>query len=385
MRSIFPITFFKIENRTFVVSLIIPLIILSQIRSSFTWLTTFYIASGLVVLLFILLYFGKTTIKFPNQLSVIALYASLTIFIFLNFQVSSLITLIAFIATFQLSDEIKKKSLEYLTILLSFIIGISLLSWLLHFNEIVAFPLYRLLDLSFIGTDAYLEDYLLFVHNPQLLFPRFYSVFEEPGGVGVLSAFVIIANSFNFKDKRVLIILGGLIFTYSLAGYVVFVSGLILNRMKSLRWLILLLIGISILFIILYYVFKDVEVLQMLIFDRITNLDERGLNHRTSNDSNVFFDSYCFSLSSIFGMGNGYCRTHFGGSSYKFFIIDYGWFGLLSIALLYLSIYKQYGKKALSVLFAFALAFLPQYGAFISWQILLFTISCFTVSKKYGT
>lgn len=355
---------------------IVSFIILAQNRSSITWSNTFYISSFLVLIFFFFANRGKKTIFFPNVFSALGLYLATISFVILNFQVSSLITLIAFICTFSVDEQIGRKSLDVLTTILSFIIGISLFFWLLHFNDILKLPLYRFLDLSIIGNEGYLEDYIFFIHNNEPLFPRFYSIFEEPGALGVLLTFVILANKYNFKDKRILVLLGGLIFTYSLAGYITFFVGLFLYKIKNFKLFIYTLFGISIVIIIVYSLFKDAEALNWLIFDRLSNIDERGLSHRNSNDLNLFYSDYMFSVSSILGMGEGYSGSRFTGSSYKFFIIDYGWLGVLSLMLLYISIVLKYGLKTITIFVVYFLAFLPQYEAFISWQILLFTLSC---------
>lgn len=274
-------------KRERLIPIIVSFIILSQIRSSFTWTFSFEISSVLLLLLLLLLYINKRNFIFPNKLSFFALFIAVLIFVCLNFQVSSLLTLFAYISTFRLTDQSRDKILFYLNSFLSIIIGVSLLCWLLHFNGIFEFPLYRLLDLSVVGNDGYLEDYFFFIHNPDLLFPRFYAIFEEPGALGVLLSFVIVANRFNFKEKKFLVIILGLIFTYSLAGYLLFFAGFVFQKVKKLK-LFFLYLGILILVLtFLYYLLKDVKVLQWLIFDRLANFNEQGLTHRTSDNLNI--------------------------------------------------------------------------------------------------
>lgn len=367
------ITLFDINR---VIPIVISLIILSQNRSSLTWYSTFYVTSVLVLLLYFLLYKNKKSIYFPNSLSAFGLYLSIISFVVLNFQTSSVITLIAFVSTFLLNNQIKKESVDILTTILSFIIGLSLIFWLLHFNDILILPLYRQLDLSIIGNPGYLDDYLFFVHSDGLLFPRFYSIFEEPGALGVLLSLVILANKYNFRDKRIIVLLLGLIFTYSLAGYITFICGLALYKISSLKTLVKSIFIVGVVVTIFYFLFRDVEVLDWLIFDRISNFGDRGLEQRNSDELNKFYSTYITSLASITGMGEGYSGAHFTGSSYKFFFIDYGWLGVVALLLLYVSIAKRYGRSAIAVLAIYVLAFLPQYRAFISWQILLFALSC---------
>ena len=59
---------------------------------------------------------------------------------------------------------------------------------------------------------------------------RFNSLFLEPGHTAMIAAFTLMANNFNLKDKYVLTILICSLFTFSLAGYVLFIIGYFLKR-----------------------------------------------------------------------------------------------------------------------------------------------------------
>ncbi len=59
-----------------------------------------------------------------------------------------------------------------------------------------------------------MNNYLLFVTMATANTFRFYSMFDEPGVLGTLSAFVLFANKYDFKRKSNLIILIGAFFHF---------------------------------------------------------------------------------------------------------------------------------------------------------------------------
>lgn len=359
------------------VSLLIPLIILFQPRSSFTWYNSVLIASSFIALYLFIVFVNRTGFRVNNKLFCFTLILSIAFFVGYRFQGSSLLALLCFFSLPLLTIKEKKCALSILTKILAVIIAVSLFFWLLHFFCDVGISVYRQLDLSIIGNVGYLDDYFFFVNNPALMFPRFYSIYEEPGALGVLLSLVMIANNFNFRKKSVCVLLLGLIFTYSLAGYMIVTICFTLSRIKSMRQLFNIMVGTAAFFLLFYILFKDVEVLQHLIFNRILGFDEYGLNHRTTSDLNNFYSSYISSIQSLGGMGVGYAgHTFAGGSGYKIFLIDYGWIGLISLIFIYASIGLNCGKRVLPLFVGIFLAFLPQGGAFITWQILLCGIAC---------
>lgn len=364
-------------NRGKLVSLLIPLIILLQPRSSFTWYNSVFIASFFIAFYLFVVFVNRNSFRLNNTFFGFVLMLSFSFFVGYRFQGSSLLALLCFFSIPLLTTEEKKCALSILTKILAVIIAVSLSFWLLLFFGKAGMVAYRQLDLSIIGNVGYLDDYFFFVDNPTLIFPRFYSIYEEPGALAVLLSLVIIANNFNFKKKPVLVLLFGLIFTYSLAGYMIMTVCFTISKVKSAGKFLKILVGTIVFLVLFYILFKDVEVFQYLIFNRIFGFDEYGLNHRTTSDLNNFYSSYISSVHSLSGMGVGYAgHTFAGGSGYKMFMIDYGWMGLISLLSIYISIGWNCGKQAFVLFVGILLAFLPQGGAFITWQILLYGITC---------
>lgn len=331
--------------------------------------------------------YGTKKFFLLNKLSFFALLLASLFFLGLNFQVSSLLTILCFFSILNFSLEEKKKGLLYLTNILSIIMGVSLFCWGVHTLEIFSFPIFRFLDLSIIGNPGFLEDYFFFVCNPAGSLPRFYGIFEEPGVLGVLIAFVLYSNNFEIKRKSVFLLFLAEIFTFSLAGYIISIVSFLSLNLKSIRSLFFAIFFIFFFFFMAYLFLKDGDIFQFLILNKFQN----GLDERTSDELNIFFVKYISSPDFFLGMGKG-TSSLFTGSGYKLFLIDYGLIGLVSLLLIYTSIAFQSSRKyMLSCLAIYSCSFLAQGNLFLSWPILLFSISCsmlkyrFSKNKEYYT
>lgn len=368
----------KAVSKSQILIWVVPLIILFQPRCNFTWYNNLFITTFLIFIYFIIIFRRKIKSKaekkyFNTILIVVGL--SFIYFVFFHFQGSSLLALLCVLSIPLLTEEEKFKILNNATLILAVIVSISLPLWILHTSGIVTFPIKRALDLSIIGNEGFLDDHIFFVNNTILLFPRFYGIYEEPGAFAVLMTLLVVANRFDFSKWPIRILIIGIIFTFSLAGYLTFIVSYCVFKTRSLKAVFALIFGLLIFLILFYYLFKDVGPLQLLIFNRIENFGELGLNHRTSDDLNLFYDQYILSFDCLFGKGVGFSGSKFTGSGYKMFIIDYGIIGTALVALLYWGLGYNRRTKLIPLYVAVFLAFLPQGNAFITWQLMLFGIA----------
>ena len=125
-------------------------------------------------------------------------------------------------------------------------------------------------------------------------FPRFNSAFIEAGDVGCVTAFLLFAAQFNFKRYRYLwAVLGGLILSFSLAGYFLSLLGylfLVYYRGKiSLRNIIIL--SVVILSVFAYGRYASGGILNELIFSRLEMDEDTGIvgNNRATL---IMYDYY---------------------------------------------------------------------------------------------
>lgn len=239
------------------------------------------------------------------------------------------------------SKEEKGLFIQYLTKTLSFILLISLvffLLWALGFN----------LPSSTISHSAsfYVRpftNYFAFViiDNPEYtLLTRFQSIFTEPGHLGMIVALLLYANHYNLKDKKVWILLLSLLWSLSLAAYILLFIGIALyilgksiNFRKSFLLLLIFMAAVVITGAVIYRVNED-SVISKLIISRIEYDEVGGIsgNNRNTADFINRYNDFLDSPDAYLGIGLkrfAEIDTAGGNSSYKCFIMQYGYVGIL--------------------------------------------------------
>lgn len=122
--------------------------------------------------------------------------------------------------------EQKKEILKFQTKFLALLLIVSFAAWVAH--------LYYPMPYTEIQRSGYehlpsAHNYYFFITTYMgLLDYRFHSIFLEPGHLGCIISFFVLANQFNFRNKYVLILSILLLFTLSLAGFVIFFIGFLL-------------------------------------------------------------------------------------------------------------------------------------------------------------
>lgn len=304
-----------------------------------------------------------------------------------QFTPSSFLYFITFLFVLKLSDNEKSQTLSYIGYYLSIIITLSLPCWLIH-EYVFSFPQFGTIDISALKgiKDTYLNNYLFFVTYPNASFPRFFSMFDEPGVLGTLGAFVLCANNYDFKDRKNIIILLGCLFTFSLAFYALTVVGLILKSIKgSVFKMVFSLFLVFSLFYTVDYLLKDNETYQLAIQARLGEGLENSLEARSSEYTNDFFDKFIHTPESLIGIGvknaeqKGFLEQ---GNSYRIFVIKYGWLSVLAILIAYWSLAYPKNKKNLTLFILVVLSFLQRPQSWVAWELILFV--CATESYNNG-
>jgi hypothetical protein len=304
-----------------------------------------------------------------------------------QFRSSSIITIIVFFQLFTLRQEEKISILNKITSILSFIVFISLSFWLIN-QFIYELPVFREMSYETWKGDAgqtVIDNYFFFVQEKNKIFHRFYSIFDEPGVLGTLSAFILFANNYNFKDKKNIIILVGAFFTFSLAFYLLTFIGLMLCYGRKPINLIITTIVIIIASFILPALLKENQAFQFSIIYRLSNKNEDSFESRTSNDLNKFFPNYIKSSDSILGMGTSFFDNNKNlnsGQGYQLFLIEYGFVGLFLVLGMYSLFHSNNKYLAYSYLLLFLLSFLQRPFLFTPWQLIVFHSGVSLFDKK---
>lgn len=304
-----------------------------------------------------------------------------------SFRFSSVIFILTLLLIFRSDSRVGARAFDQISYSFSAILLVSLIWWgLWQFglplpSSPISYGEWKGID----GGDQ-LDNFYLFVSESQTLINRFYSIFDEPGVVGTLAAFVLCGLRFDFRRKRTWIVLAGGLFAWSLAFVVLSVVGYIFFNEGGKQKVIIA--GIFALVcavgaILVGSVLPTDESASMLLLYRIANFSEYGISSRTDEKLNEFFFEYVGSLRLIFGEGTAFFVLRpelLSGQGAIFYIIEYGVLGMALLTLTYISLIRSnvgLRYRGYYLLVVFLLSFLQRPHLMTPWQIVLFwTILC---------
>lgn len=286
----------------------------------------------------------------------------------------------------------KKTFLRWLTRVYSSILAVSLVAfamWMVgvnfpytisrHFNEFY---------------QPFTNYYLFVVQVDMRFFTRFSSVFVEAGYVGMVSAILLYVNGYSWKKWENVVMTIALIWSFSLAGYLLYICGILLHLltqnngpMKFFRTLVCIIVGISAAFAVVNHLNGDI--LDDLILSRLEFDSSKGVsgNNRNTRNFNRRFNNLNESGELVFGVGTeeyNKGRYGFNNSSYKNFIVEQGYIGLIllwSAMFLYFRAYPS--KRGRNFMILMALSFLQR--PYMLWAVESYTFLCAITCYHYGT
>jgi len=210
------------------------------------------------------------------------------------------------------------------------------------------------------------------------IFPRFSSVFLEPGHMGTATVLLLMSQRGKWKKWYNVVLLTASVLSFSLAAYVFLVVIVLLNSWIEKRHLwaklaaFAVLIGGLTAFAYLYHggdnVFHDMILLRLEIED-----GEMAGNNRVTDDFKTDFANYITSGDIVFGREMD--ARFAGNSGYRVFLYDHGLVGLLLLVLFYASwmIHAEYRRAVFSaIVIAFLLFMVRGYMLWYSFFIPIF-------------
>ena len=273
----------------------------------------------------------------------------------------------------------KAELLCFITKFFGFFIFFSLIAYLLWLVNI-NLPC----GVSFEGSEYEGYNYYLFCIARYLVFPRFSSVFAEPGHLTMGIIPLLCVNKFNLNNKYVIIFLVAELFTLSLAGYVciAFVALYYSLYLKKIRkWLF---VSIVILITSVGWIDKNISsdnLFKTLIIERVQSYyqDDHSeeMGDRFKDNTIEAYNRLKKSPLILWGLGlteEGFNAQN-GSSGYIVYILFYGVLGLVLLALFYVGyfcIYKSLAGKV--TLFVYILLFIQNSYPF--WYCYVF---CFLI------
>ena len=170
--------------------------------------------------------------------------------------------------------------------LFSWIIVVSLIFWSLNLIGVS-------MRHTLLNNDMYsFENYYFFlksVHNIEKnTFPRFSSIFLEPGYVACIMVFMMFLDNYNFKKWQNIVYLIALFFTFSLAGWLFFFISFIpfLSSKGRLRWFYLGGMSVFLIaFVYMNYYAQGDNVVKEKVGTRIEIEDGEMTGYNRTNDN----------------------------------------------------------------------------------------------------
>jgi len=360
----------KISNYRIIALLLVLLIIAGQVPWiiwDFLW-----IRGLLNILVFIMsLYFLKYTTR-KKILTLGVILTLLSYFLVYNSFDHGTITLyFIIVAVVIIPNELKAKTILLLNKVICYILIPGILLYVLY---LIGFNLpHTQINASWKDNLTYQNYYLFIIKG--LSFYRFNSLFDEPGTLGTFLAFLLAINRFEINKRNILFFIVGLS-TLSIAFIIMCFVGFLLNNIKfSIKKLFSIVVTSSIVFTIILVIpaLKE-NILPRLEFK---NGEFTG-NNRTSNKTNEYFSTFIESNDAFYGLGGGSylakTKDRVGNSSYKIFIMDYGFIGAIILFLIYLMLMpKNPNKQIINLFILFFISFLQRPYALTPWQVFLFS------------
>ena len=319
----------------------------------FWWITTNTVLKIIIKLLLCFLFFKNTKKITSSDRWAITLYCSALILqVFLAiihnnanfFGVIDMLTNFAMIPILLAGVAFSERVYEYFRNIFSFVFALSLIAVL--FYMIGMLPVIG--ELTSGQGRTYTIYPFLVKENMTYLFPRFCSVFDEPGAVGTYSAIFLCVNRFNLKDwKNIVFLLAGLI-SMSMFFYILIVLYLlyflIINKRKYLS-AILLCVAIS----SFYYVTKDDPYLYGVMWSRFEWDEDEGKfigDNRMVGDADYYFE-HSIKGTPAYWWGTDDIKEFWdyseGSSSYKVVVASNGMVFLMLYLLVFIVL--AYGNK----------------------------------------
>lgn len=297
---------------------------------------------------------------------VILFYFYISLFqISLNTMLVKIGVIICIISILKLPIEGKEKLLSLIKSLLAITVAISIIAWIFY---LVGFPMdyeyvdyddfHKLNKYRFFNVAAYVEFFII---------PRFSGMFLESGQLAEPCALILIADGGKLKDWRNIVLLVGIILSFSLIGYILILIWYLYKSAKINT--IFLLLFISILgytSIMTFRAANEENVMYTYILSRLEYDDDRGIvgNNRSNDDADRKFAAMIKTSDCIFGISNKINKRNdwtYNISGYKKFIIHYGLVGFALILLIVFCFFKaNKSRDTLIYLIITIMAFLPR-------------------------
>lgn len=289
------------------------------------------------------------------------------------------------------SYEEKNIFLKRLINLFSIILVFSIPYFLLHF--FIDLPFFIQIN----SNDGYspFKNYILFIlSSGDVLgwFTRFRSIYTEPGHLALGCSILLYINGYTLKKWQNIIMTIALIWSFSLAGYVLYFGGLVLYtiiKSQNLpRTILKITVGI-ILFVVIgieFYSPDNTDIVSVKILSRLDTNESGDINGDSRNSMlfDQYFDKIIETDKKYLGLGKNETLRRFAGtgnSSYKNYIMEGGYIGIVAVMLLMILLWYSFpSRKGLGLMILLMLSFIQR--PYFIWAIEILPYIC-ALNKFY--
>lgn len=241
------------------------------------------------------------------------------------------------------------------------------------------------------GVTVALSHLILEIGNSTII--RFSGIYDEPGLLGTISALFLLADRFNMKSKINIILLISGVISVSLVFYIFTIVGFLMQSNKKIIGIIFIIVlGVGVYNTPIYdnYLAKRFETSSsdgVIADNRVSDCFKAEYEKFASSDSEV----------QLLGEGNNaHLSTMCDVSSYKMYIYDYGYIGILVIAIALIIQYAypllvtgnifRYIKSSLFFVFCFFISYYQRPVLFnLAFCLIFYYSISLYFSKQYNS
>lgn len=249
-----------------------------------------------------------------------------------------------FYSTLHFSNNFKIELIQYIEKVMTVLLLPAIVIFLLRF--VISLPYIPMVHTDSFGNDPYglLQNYIFLIHHAEAIadlasFPRFCGPFLEPGQLATFLAFLLYVLKFDFSKKSRYVLLIALLFSFSLAGYVLALIAAMMQKSSSIKKFIPLIITFGIIYVAGKNYNNGNNLLNNYILVRLEYDEEKGItgNDRSSTITDNLYENYVLKNTEYLFFGwEKYRKDAIGGSGYRTYIVRNGIFSLIFILLFYL-------------------------------------------------
>lgn len=349
---------------------------------------------GIYALGFLLILFGANkSIVFTKHTLISILMLLCVVFVYSKGRglnsfgyIGSIFRVLPIIGFLLLNEDFKYGIYLFLRSSFVWICGVSLFFWLLHQLGIQFLPSHNDYFLVLDGELEYpIENHRFYTISLSTrsddfgTFPRFCALFLEPGFLCCLISLMLFIDGYRFDRLSDKILYVVAFFTFSLAGWILIVLGILLYVIRNSKRRVESILLSSVLFLSIYiygvsYNNGD-NVVSKRIFDRLEYDEEEenisGYNRTSKGFDNWFSDVFIKSGDVYFGNNNLY-ETNFSNSrsvGWKVFVAKFGFVSLFIYMLFLYALSRKRENKYLDycLLLLMLLIFARGHGIFLAF------------------